>query len=1224
MSAWPPQVPSADKQFLQCRLFVGGPRNEIVDAALGEGVPLSMGASTELLDPLYIFDTDVHVDSNVAFFDEGAFLIETANGLNVFTYKSKLDTDYLQTIKRISGIDEYFPVGTEIRQWYEITDIVESVTIEPVVGEVDYHYVCHVTGFNWNSSKITQENQVLVQARFWNSTTDLEGVGVPLTYTESATDDPLDAMPFSDWVDFYIGSWDEPEPEGNSELLKWRCTATGLSKWLKAVEISGDDYGVDIIDVTWTASTTLGDVGTEPTEGSLASSFDATNLGNRNVKDGWISQDVPVISTLATRPTGPLGPALASYSRLQQLAIANPDSQFLSRLRANVLEMYNFNILNDEEPDKGKEAYHAWILQNNYMDRMYSWSRNGYSTGELFYPPSSSLVYAYDLEAAAKIYNFGDGITTFEYQDLDGYRAGWSPEGLHRGLAKSFRLDPKSGWLAIRAGKPGRNNGIMFDVIDTVQQVVISDLVVSGFRQVTVTSTNGFAPFGHFGTDQYTYYYSSKDSTKFYGVTLVTGSDRDLTGINIFMKDWLEWWIDFVVWGNGVDSQGELIHIPDVFYQQGFNSDIIVDQNTATSFGNRVWQLGLPNVSPTIGIPMGGSIRRINAMGGGVGITGDYSLPGVFNADTHKADDWQVMQTPILGNMYSLGTSQWAKGEVSELETGTVLEDNSSDWEDEEESTITIADGAENTYEQYLVGKERIRTNRQRPSVSGGLQAYWDFTYTKYIKAERTFYGVTFVDGDNLTPVAHPGVAVLQEGDTLTKVVNTSPPGWPAIYEPVNLPQMMAMNIRRWKNSLTVTTIIDSLASNIFAYGPMGKDFPSSGTVSGAFVTFEYTGKNYNASTQVIEFTGVKRIANARLSIQPNETLNLVADISVPSEILIRISARPQPNDPLTYLPDNDDLSYKAQNPDWVDVYQCHGNRTTSLFITPQVQLERFYCKWIFVRIGEQKTIFSGVNERAKINEITVYRAPYSGVETPTTIIDMATRTFSSASIFTKMLDEINVPRYKFGNIIGGVNVRTIPIVAGGFYAAATELAQKTGCVWGESRVGLLNFHPDPRLPGALGVRSNSFVLDGSTSFGKARAKASPIHNVGQVIFVATNNIEGENYTITIPPAPIAGLASKRYEGFIVDNKQQAEAMARYILRKANRGWVYEVDHGQYYDLLPFDLIRVDSVVTEDNFPIIDVAQKEFQRTFIYKGGSITITHEGATQSARLEELISP
>ena len=1221
---WPPQVPSANHIRTQSRILVGPPLASIASLNYQEGNPIQTGVSTVTDDILHEFDNVIVVTSNVSFSSSGALCIVGATGDNWFSYTGVTGLDTFTGLKRLSGGDTYIEAGAAVTQLRDITELVERYEIKLMTEESSFYWKATLSGFLWDSSKIVQDNSVIIQERYWNDLTDIVGTGTPRTYTESVTDDPRDALPWTDWTNRYRGYFDEPSIEGSGDGSKWVCSATGQSKYLRFQQTPARQYGVEKLNVTWTASTTLQDAGAEPTESQFGGNFSAPNVGDGSTKTRWVSSVVPTKTNLAARPTGPWG--VNSWVKIQMLAIANPESNEVSAQRSMLIELYNAYEFNTADEGEGKASYHNVILENNYGQRLYLWSQNGYSTGEQYFSAESSLAIFYDQEVGTKIYHIGDGVTPTEIQHVDGFKPGLNPYVTHRSIGREFRLDRKSGWLAVRLARTGRGSGVQTTSIDAVQATVVSD--AAGI--VTVDSTTGFPAFGMIEANDRIVNYTSKDSTNFYGCTTVAGADTAYgVGNTVFLHTFTEFYTDFVSWGNGVDSEGETImEEPTEFWIQGFNNDIVTDQNAST-FSDQVWTSAYRVASTGSGhafedgIPVGGCIRRVNAMGGGVAVTGDYPLGGVSNADKHSYEDWQVYTVPRLGNTFSLGTYQWLKGEVAEHTAAIVVTDAISDWTDDpDDSTLTVQPGQALPYPRTLVEEERIKVNRAMPDGTG----FWTFRYTEH--DGTTFKGVRFVHPATLENIATPGSPALQAGDTLTKIINVAPPGHPARYEPFNIPELQSTAIRRYKDGVVMYFATDSVTT-VTLYGPGGASIPTSGTLYGNYIDLKYTGASYDAATQTTTLTGVTRNP---VGSQPTtgDAFEFQSGLSVPTEMYLRISAMQAPMDPLAFLPEGDAWTYQANNPDWNDVWRTSNNRSPSILINPEITAPRRYAKWLFVLIGEQLNLDTLDNERAKINEIEVFgTTPLSTTESDDYGImvyqEPYERVYKLSSIAKQILFNLGVSEQRMiENFGGGPTVRNISVGKGGGWRACAQLAKQGQCIFGEGTGGDFNFFPDPRLPGGFGKDRSELVFDASTILAPPTIKDKPRGSTGQILLNATNNRANESYQVYHPPTPAGNGETTTKPNYIVDGMLQAQMLAAYLYRMENQGWAYELKFGQWYKLKPFQIVRVRTITTDDGTAIFDSRLVEFNRDFVTTGISYVTTWEGTDSTFSGDELICP
>jgi len=389
------------------RYLIGGPLDFISGLTVQGGNAVNPALATTLAVGWGPVMSEITLTSASAFLTtNGAICIVGTVGANWFTYGS-ISGNVLSNVRRISGDDTFLAAASVVTQWQDITDYVDKAEITMSVGDIDGHYTMTLQGSPWNSLKLRQDASLLVQESHFSST-----YSTPTPY-----------------VNFFLGFLGTPEPVATKEGTTFQVSVHGYWDYLKDLQITRKTYGIELLTGTRTASSTLGDTGTEPTEGLRPTDFHVNNTADRNKYTLWISSGAPTNSVLDSTTgaiqslndiTKGLGP------RIQQVYCTGRNTTFITAQDQLVIEIFNnkptgYDIGGVVDKTFNAEAWTNYIIENSRGQRIYLWRKNGNGISEATFEAQGFLYLVYNEKVAKQIFNFPSGSTVVEFGKCDGY-----------------------------------------------------------------------------------------------------------------------------------------------------------------------------------------------------------------------------------------------------------------------------------------------------------------------------------------------------------------------------------------------------------------------------------------------------------------------------------------------------------------------------------------------------------------------------------------------------------------------------------------------------------------------------------------------------------------------------------------------------------------------------------------------------------------------------------
>lgn len=318
-----------------------------------------------------------------------------------------------------------------------------------------------------------------------------------------------------------------------------------------------------------------------------------------------------------------------------------------------------------------------------------------------------------------------------------------------------------------------------------------------------------------------------------------------------------------------------------------------------------------------------------------------------------------------------------------------------------------------------------------------------------------------------------------------------------------------------------------------------------------------------------------------------------------PTEYRIRVTGWSDPADHTTYLGD----SFQ-----WQEIVHVTGNTATSgIHGVP----------WInsrvpsFIRSAVMEFDHMSDDGRAAECELQLLPWPYDRDDAPNgkswgfSVSDVVNRVFSLAGIPANQRD-----------CFGGSVVNSLRVSEGQVWQTAASLAKRAGCMVGETRMGILRFFPDPRVPSGNNNLSPRLVITKAVARDQIKMREAARHQAGQVQVVAQDVAAGLEYVASVPPSssrPALGTTLKitdRYAG----SASEAVTIATNELFRANRGHTVEVNIGGFSDFELLDLMRIDGV------PIDTAGTLIVQRDYFVKGARMQFGGQGMQVTVTLEE----
>lgn len=1194
-TVWPPFDLTASECDTETRVFMGGPRPFVARATVAEGQPLVTTASATLDGPRDIFTSAWPLSSAAAFLrPAGVIFLVGPKGDNWLTYQA-INGDTLLGVTRLSGEDDAFPDETPVAQWRDITSSVKEIRWGFRESGGAYPWSASLTGEEWSSLIQFQDAMVYIEQRYWNS-----------TYGAAADEPVVDAngekladSGWTDWIPVFIGYLDPVRVTGSHEGTSWTVTARCESKYLAQQPVVPKTYGEATIEGTNTASSTLGNPAFEPTEGDGVNTFDPDKTADENKRTLWISQNAPSLATpLPIRPTGfiqvtrtvPESSGLGI--RINQLFISGIETGTITQQQQIWIELANTNREPPNEypfvPDLsapggpiaaaddgltyGSIDVTGLALHNNYGQVVYLGSKNGYGLEPKTVARGTSEILAYDKGVFDQMLKPPEGIDVFEFKQCDGFQQAVQtsnpidPSRKHRGIGAAFTLDPRGGWLAIRGGAP--RVAPRYGTGSPAAAVVTDGCSPStGRGTIEVDSTAGFSSEGYLylgepGTPQYAYYSGIAGNT-FTGVVKFTAFNVKGAGVDVRQAVFSDTWFDFVAWGDPSLARpvGSLprLAIPTAFWQavEDGGGFAVRNQNDTGVEGQRVWGWrgndGYTNafdpndvnhrVAPG-GIPVGQSIRRKNALGGGV-----YQGSGFSNHDGGTSVDWELLIAPRIGTAASEVTSEYLWRDLGEHIAAVVVSDDSDVGA--ADGSITVGTGQGDEYEATMpAGLRAIRAG------STGIEFRYDHC------DETTFYGVVKTQGAGLT---------IPPGTELVKLIDTNPRGSTDIprIEPGNLHKVSAIKLGRYRDNPTVAVIEDRSAidSTLRCLPGSTRYFPNAGDLLGPGVPgtpyrwgFRYTGKTNDV------FTGVTPFGYTGRPMPAGSSVSLDLAVSLVTRLQIRGSRRRNPNDPLTYLS-------PGGNPDWEDLVV--DGRMTGADTIFSLDGTRYY-RHLVVIVKEMSD-----GGRAKLNTMRVYKtAPRLVDENAATRLPPGQiQSGTAAAIFDEMLHLAGVPAYR-RDLDSSQAIPAVPrlrVGQGTVWATGVSLMKSVGCWVTDGPLAKIRSRRKRSMPGGGYQATPPARLTTAAIIGEIEMEPQPRHQAGQVRVEWESLSREEAGAVTYPTisAPLGDLVT--LQRVLVANETEARniAVLKYLEMNGGERIRVTINHACMWQ--PEDIVRVEA-----------------------------------------------
>lgn len=1223
----PPPAPNdANWEITECRAYIGGPPGFVQNAAMRMGDPMPTSAAAELAVDYVEGDEFLILDDVSAFLPvNGAVnLIETRSDGSIvnhwFTYLRTSDNTTLLYVARIGGPSGPIPAGSAASQWRELTDDGVSVTLAAELQGSTIVHTATIEGVNWNSLVHRQYATVYLEFRYWNSIyrtwsnwiptflgylNPVRPIGFP-GYTTWSADAGCEAklLGILPTVPQQIGNIVIPYTVDASPHLE-----NPLLEPYEGYIAGAQDFGPQHLydGDKWTpyvsrdAPTTLpalpwypGEVGGNPMDNRAGVGGVPTDASGYGIKIqtvclagvGVNQQDDHYIEIVNMGPD-PSGPAFTDDVR------TDPDTGVTTIIPAQ------------QDPETWGAVNLGTLSLETAGCRVYLGSKNG-SDEAIMLKRNTTAILCRNRKAFEAQNTVPEGTVIVEWGSCDGWMPGLDPSRLHRGIGGSFTLNRAGGWVALREASRG---GIRFVANYTLYSPPESfvdtagDTIATNGELACSASIAGFADSGHLipqsGYDQTRIYYSGKSGNTFTGCKKVNpdGQSTLPAGTGLRQGVLADKWRDFVAWGNATN--------PMPFYLQK-GDESLVDQNYDGIDAHRVWGYrgsdgytdsftsDWVTVEPD-GIPLLHAIRRKNAMGGGVyqglGNAGDGPF-SFIEMDGATAEDWEVVQGRPVGNREPSSTLVVIRLRLAEFTAATVESDDTATLDDDgnPQLRISVAAGTALPYPGTLRDGERIRTN----------QGY-DFRYDW--RDDSTFYGVRKYNYSSSPPFYDPGDGPeYPAGTSLTYIYDTNPAHWQKQnrakrLEGRNSYRVAGLDLRRFQRSAVVTVLEDtSRTDGKILLVPGGDLLPVDGgelqaTVvsTGAPLTpppgyawgeasFEYYPSD--SPTFTVEYTSavgdelhgrIYSRSSPDRYLPPGTTLVLQSAASRLEDCIIRVSRRPNPNDPTTYLG-------SGQNPDWDDLATVNGLSSDRTYFSLS-DGEGNQPPITEIAILARRMSDGG---RVKINEAVPYAVIFDPPEQAGSRAQKRGREMNAGVVALEMLRLAGYPPNRRAGG-GGPAVRGVKISSGSWWEALEEWATRTGMIVSDGPLGTVTIMEDPRVYGRKVTNTTVVRLGPDAVWGQLEAEEREQFRVSQVTLEATNDVALENYTVSYPSHPtqlgVNGVSIKNKRASSV---QAANAWARSIFAQSNGGWRLTIRCGQIGALIdPGDIIRLDVPMDE-------------------------------------------
>lgn len=1186
VSPIPPFAPNnANFEITEARVYIGGAPNFVQNAALqsGDAFPTTAAATT---DQDYTAGDDyLVVDDNTAFLPTNGTInvVETRTDGSIvnhwFTYFSIASGTTFQFIRRIGGPEGPIPAGASVSQWRELTD--EGITIKRY-AELQGSTITHageIAGVNWSSQVHRQYATVYAEFRYWNSI----------------------YQTFTPWVPRMLCYLDPVRPVGFPGYSTWAANAGCESKLLNIIPTVPQQIGNIVIPYTIEADPHLENPLLEPYEGNGAQDFGPSHLYDGDRMTPYVSRDAPTTDpALPWYPTGRIQLALGNVPtdasgfgvKIHRVSVGGVGVNQQDDVYIEIVNMgpepigTAFQETVETDPDTGittrlpaaqdAETWGAINLGGYALEtegcRVYLGSKNG-SDEQIMLGRNATAILCRNRQKFEAQNTVPEGTVVVEYGPCDGWMTGLDPVRLHRGIGGSFALKRSGGWVALREASRG---GVRFKAnynLYTPPESFVAlngDQIAANGNLVCSASIAGFTDSGYLvpqsSMDEVRIYYSGKSGTTFTGCKKVN-PDRQNTlteGVGLRQGVLADKWRDFVAWGNAND--------PQPFYLEQSSGDL-VDQNYDGTDAHRVWGYRGPDgyttgftsewhtVSPT-GIGTLKTIQRKNAMGGGVyqGSIGGLGVDFFSKHDGATAMDWEETDGRPVGNIEPSQTSVLLRLKLSEFPAATVtLDDNAVT------QTISVEAGTALPYPGSLLPGQRIRTNLG-----------YDFIYGW--RDDSTFHEVRKYNYAASPPFYAPGSGpTYAPGTTLTLIYDTNPSHWQRQnrakrLEGRNSYTPAGIDIRRFQRSPAVT--VQSHEGGTVTLVPGGDIMPDSGTLSATIA--QSGGALYFEPFTSVVYTGVAgdsltgvETTNGR-TLPPGTTLTLVVEPARVSDCLIRISRRPNPNDPATYIGD-------GENPDWDNINDVRSLNSDRVYI-PLGGSDRLG-PVTEIAILVRKMSDGG---RVKINEIVPYSVifdpPESGGAKKRPV---GGRRNDAGYIADEMLRLAGWPKNR-RSCGGGPDVRGAKISSGTWWEALSEWAERTGMIVSDGPLGVVKCTPDPRVYGRPQTQSTVLRITPEAVWGQLAAEEREQFRVSQLTLEATNDVSLEHYVVTYPAQPIAlGQLATPVRDKRAPSLSAAKAWVKSLVARLNGGWRLTIPIGQTDSVEPGDIIRLEVPMDE-------------------------------------------
>lgn len=633
-----------------------------------------------------------------------------------------------------------------------------------------------------------------------------------------------------------------------------------------------------------------------------------------------------------------------------------------------------------------------------------------------------------------------------------------------------------------------------------------------------------------------------------YGVLSRAGGYVAIRGTYSNNGQWRGFWEDFVAWGN--------ITVPAQFlYKRGEEENL--EQNTGGFRAQRVWinrnpstpwlEAGTPGatVKPS-GLRDGTSIRRINAMGGGVfrDDPGDNADGDFYAHDSASALDWEELAVPIIGQQAPATSVEWVERDLGEFPAATVVEDNTAF-----NGQITVGAGEAMEYEAALFPGETVVAN------GGQVEFLYDY------RDQDTFYGVRKIRGN--------GVDVT--GSELKMKVNVAIDGQAPKWRIANLYALQSIQLERWYTPPSAVAVADKTVGNALSVMPgEARRFPESGTFSiqsdpnsiKSRRVFSYTSRDDST------FYGISLVSGPSSVIRATNTLVYGDTASYPDRFKVLIAKEDTNIDALTnygnnpgWFLANPSTTGGGNNRNWVGKVNLNGSNQ---------------------RVRKFRVVIEHMSNggQAALTSLRSFRAPRVVIGDSGAASREVMGPYTGASFCRDILLNAGVEPYRI-KATGGRPILNDQVSAGNVKEALDKAAQKHGLVINIDKTGLFYIFDDPRI-GSTGwtqVPKGIFTPDAITP--NYSIQPQPRHQVSRVEVTGYNDLTQEIWTVQYPFTP-NGLGSvRRYPARPALDWNDLVMQAKLLWLASNGGAAISIEWGQQDNFQLFDIVPLRAVIEQ-------------------------------------------